>query len=144
MHKAIARYLGESDNPRMKIVFFDGYCSLCNGLVDWLIRHDQSGEVKFASLQGQTAQNSLPEKLRHDLDTIVYARENKVLLRSTAVLWIIADLGGLWSLASLLLLIPEPVRDSIYQFIATNRYRVFGKRDTCRVPTPEEKARLLS
>jgi predicted DCC family thiol-disulfide oxidoreductase YuxK len=129
----------------MKIVFFDGYCSLCNGLVDWLMKVDKSGELKFASLQGDNAkrllaQNSVPL----DSNTVVYLREDQIFERSTAILMIFSDMGGIWRLARMFFIIPKYIRDYIYKFIAAHRYRVFGKRNSCRISTNEERDRLLS
>lgn len=128
----------------MKIVFFDGYCSLCNSLVDWLMGIDSSGQLKFASLQGETARQILGEAGPHvDLDTVIYARDSVILESSTAVLSILSDVGGIWTLTKVFFLIPPPLRDSIYRLIAKNRYRIWRKRETCRVPTPNERGRLL-
>lgn len=128
----------------MKIVFFDGYCSLCNSLVDWLMGIDSSGQLKFASLQGETARKILGEAGPHvDVDTVIYARDSVILKSSTAVLSILSDVGGIWTLTKVFFLIPAPLRDSIYRLIAKNRYRIWRKRETCRVPTLNERGRLL-
>lgn len=128
----------------MKIVFFDGYCSLCNALVDWLMRIDKRGHLKFASLQGTTASELLQkEQAPGDCDTIIYLRDKESFERSTAVLQILSDIGGVWQSAEILLLLPKTLRDVAYRIVAKNRYRIFGKRETCRVPTPQERDRLL-
>lgn len=130
----------------MKIVFFDGYCNLCNGFVDWLVRRDSQGQLKFASLQGETAKEKLDASLvseGSDVNTMVYLRENDLYQKSTAVLFIVGDLGGFWRLAKMLFIFPRFLRDLIYDFVAKHRYKIFGKRETCRLPTPEEKARFL-
>lgn len=127
-----------------RVLFFDGYCSLCNGLVDWVARHDTRRRVHFASLQGETAARYFPsQKGALDFDTVLYHRDGVVLDRSTAVLTLVSDLGGLWSLAKLGLLVPKFLRNAAYVWVAKNRYRVFGKRDTCRIPTAEEKSLFL-
>ena len=129
----------------MKIVFFDGYCNLCNGLVNWLMRADKKKTLQFASLQGETAARRLlaAAGAPRDLDTVVYLRNGKQLERSSAALMILFDLGGAWVLAAPLLLVPKFLRDLAYALVARNRYRVFGKKDTCRLPTPEERERML-
>ena len=130
----------------MRIVFFDGYCSLCNALVDWLMRVDRSQTLRFASLQGEVARKYLKnnDTLKSpDMDTIVYLRDERAYQRSHAVLMILSDLGGVWKFAQVFLVVPSPLRDLIYNLVAKNRYRIFGKRDTCRIPTPEEMKRLL-
>ncbi len=128
-----------------KILFFDGYCSLCNGLVDRMLRWDKNSVLKFASLQGETAQRILPPERRENMnwDTVVYWRNETIYDRSTAVLLSLYDIGGLWALLSVFLLVPKFLRDLVYRFVAKLRYSVFGQRKTCRVPTPEENERLL-
>lgn len=128
----------------MKIAFFDGYCNLCNRLVDWLVRVDKSKKLKFASLQGETAKQLFgpsPEPL--DVDTVIYWRDGFKYERSTAILLILSDLGAWWRLVSLLLLIPRFIRDFGYRSIATNRYRIFGRSKSCRLATSEEQGRIL-
>lgn len=128
----------------MKIVFFDGYCSLCNSTVDWLIARDHRRTLKYASLQGETAARELgvtPSNV--DPDTLIYLRDGARFDRSTAALKILGDVGGIWTLASVFLVVPRPIRDSVYRWIARNRFRWFGRRDTCRLPTPEERELLL-
>jgi predicted DCC family thiol-disulfide oxidoreductase YuxK len=129
----------------MKILFFDGQCTLCNGLVDWFIRRDKKAVLKFASLQGETAQQMLPSAYRGSkgLDTLLYYRHGKIYIRSTAVLMSLQDLGGLWILTSVFFIIPSFLRDLVYRLIARMRYRIFGKTETCRVPKPEERQRIL-
>lgn len=126
----------------MRIVFFDGVCNLCNHAVDWLIRHDDKRILKYAPLQGETAAREL-QNADLQLNTMVYKRDSEIFYHSTAVLMIGNDLGGIWSLARIVLWIPAPIRDAVYSWVAKNRYRLFGKRDTCRIPTPEERALFL-
>lgn len=128
----------------MKILFFDGHCSLCNGLVDWVMARDKARAIAFASLQGETALRYLSAAAISDLDTVLYYRDGETLERSTAILALLGDLGRPWSAARSLTFIPLPLRDWIYRRIANNRYRLFGRRDTCRLPLPHEKDRLLS
>ncbi len=125
----------------MKILFFDGHCNLCNGLVNWMIR--RSDTLQFAPLQGSTAREKLPAEWIRDLDTAVYFREGKLYRESSAVLWAVGDFGGLWPLALALLVLPAFLRNAVYATVAKNRYRIFGRNDTCRVPTSAERARFL-
>lgn len=129
----------------MKILFFDGYCSLCNSLIDELIRRDKKNVLQFASLQGETAKSHLPSFVRStgDVDTVIYLREGKIYDRSTAILWMFQDLGGLWKFTGVFFLIPSFLRNIIYRVVARNRYRWFPKRETCRVPTVKEKQKIL-
>ena len=131
-----------SSNP---ILFFDGHCNLCNGLVDWLMRRSEGSSLLFASLQGDTARSRLGQVVLAgiDPDTVIYLRHGHQLLRSDAILAVIADLGGVWKLARCLTLIPRPIRNGVYGWVARNRFRLFGRKDTCRVPTPAERDRLL-
>jgi predicted DCC family thiol-disulfide oxidoreductase YuxK len=127
----------------MKMIYFDGHCSLCNDLVDWLMRVDTEARFCFASLQGESASKNLAPEHRSNLNTLVYQRDTLISVRSTAILLILSDLGGWWRLTKPLLWIPRPLRDLLYGVFATYRYRIFGRRETCRVPTAGEKDRLL-
>jgi len=126
------------------IIFFDGVCNLCNGVVDLLLRLDRDEQFRFASLQGETARDLLPP-LGDDARTwsFVYYDEDGAQLRSDAALTVCQRLGGIWWLLSLARIVPRFLRDPVYRLVARNRYRVFGQRETCRVATPEEKARFL-
>lgn len=124
------------------IVFFDGVCGLCDFSVSTLMRIDRDGKLLFATLQGETA-GSLPDEQR-DLNSIVFREGEKLTRKSTAVGRILKELGGGWGvLGSLLLVIPRPVRDLGYDIVAKTRYRVWGRKETCRMPTPEERSRFL-
>jgi predicted DCC family thiol-disulfide oxidoreductase YuxK len=133
------------------IILYDGVCGLCNGLVQFLLKHDKDGRLRFASLQSDFAEKVLR---RHgfdakDLDT-VHVVENydqpgeRVLQRSDAILRAGRELGGFWSASSSVArIVPRALRDLVYRFVATNRYRVFGKYDTCMLPDPGQRSRFL-
>jgi len=137
-----------ASNP---IVFYDGVCGLCNRLVQFLLKHDREGRLRFASLQSDFAAKVLG---RHgfdpkDLDT-VHVVENydqpdeRVLQRSDAILRAGRELGGFWSASSSISkIVPRPLRDVVYKLVATNRYRMFGKFDTCMLPDPSQRSRFL-
>jgi len=126
------------------IVFFDGVCGLCDHTVDFLLRKDSNGILMFAPLQGSTAAGIVPEDVRIQLDTLVYFRSGQLYYRSAAVVRFLRDLGGFWSIAGALLwLIPGPLRDVGYRSVSVLRYRMFGKHEACRIPTPSERARFL-
>lgn len=125
------------------ILFFDGVCGLCNGLVDWLLPRDHHRQLKFATLQGVTAKALLPPENITDLDTVVVWYRGKVLLRSDAILACLTQLGGSWRMVAVFRIIPAFIRDAIYDLIARNRYRWFGQRLTCRMPLPGERLRFL-
>ena len=126
------------------ILFFDGVCGLCNRFVDFLLKHDRHGRVCFAPLQGTTAASSLSEDVVHGLDTVVFLEGGQPNCRSSAIVRVFWRLGGVWSvLGTLLWIIPKPIRDLGYRLVAKSRYRLFGKKETCRLPTPEERGRFL-
>ncbi len=126
------------------MIFFDGVCGGCNRFVDFVIRTDSSREIFFSPVQGKTAaefslyQNEPPREWK-----IAYVDENGVHEGADAVLLVLRRLGGFWKLPALLIYIPRPVKDSFYGIVSRNRYRIFGKRDICRVPSPEERERFL-
>ncbi|MGD2063725.1 MAG: DCC1-like thiol-disulfide oxidoreductase family protein [Nitrospirota bacterium] len=132
----------EGDGP---IVFFDGVCGLCNRFVDWVIARDRHARYRFAPLQGETAaaMGVTPKAADPALWSIVFVDGSGARERSDAVLTIATGLGGIYRTAAVLRWVPRPVRDWLYDRIARRRYRFFGKRDACRMPTPEERDRFL-
>jgi predicted DCC family thiol-disulfide oxidoreductase YuxK len=124
-----------------EIVFFDGVCNLCNAFVDFLMRKKTS--LKFASLQGKTAKELLPPDFTTAFPSVVYYSWGKLETESTAAIRILSKLGGPYKLLKVFLIVPPFIRDSVYRFIANHRYAWFGKRETCRLPTPEERAQFL-
>ncbi|HZT07191.1 MAG TPA: DCC1-like thiol-disulfide oxidoreductase family protein [Chloroflexota bacterium] len=129
---------------RLPIVFFDGECGLCNGTVDVLLAVDRRAVLHFAPLQGVTARELLPP-LPPDEATwsIVYLDERGAFERADAVIEICRRLGGVFALAVVGRALPVPLRDGIYRAIARGRYRLFGRRATCRAPSEREHARFL-
>ncbi|MDX2064409.1 MAG: DCC1-like thiol-disulfide oxidoreductase family protein [Fimbriimonadaceae bacterium] len=127
------------------ILFFDGVCNLCNGAIDFVMRRDRSRTIRFASLQGETARTVLPAELREGgLDSMVLWEGGERYVRSEAALRVMARIGGVpAAIAAIGRVVPRGLRDAVYRTIAANRYRWFGQRDTCRVPQPEERERLL-
>jgi predicted DCC family thiol-disulfide oxidoreductase YuxK len=133
-----------TDHDANPILFFDGVCGLCNRVVDFVLRNDRRGRVQFAPLQGSTAQSRLPDRDREQLDTVVLIEGDRITRRSTAVVRLLSHLGGIWTaLAWLLWLIPWPLRDVGYRAVSKLRYRLFGKKETCRLPTAGERARFM-
>lgn len=126
-------------------LFFDGVCNLCNSTVDWVINHDKRRYFRFGSLQGQTAHRVVPEYAEEaGLSTVVLVTGQGRFIRSTAILKVLRGLGGFWSfLATLGFILPRSFRDWCYKKIAGSRYKRWGKRDTCRLPTPEERELFL-
>jgi predicted DCC family thiol-disulfide oxidoreductase YuxK len=136
--------VSESPSPAPPVVvYFDGVCGLCNRFVDLLLRQDRKGRLLFAPLQGETARARLPGLLSAGLDTVVLVDASGTHTRSEAILRTLTALGGLWRLAGLLRLVPRGWRDGLYDAITRRRYRWFGKRPDCRLPTAEERTRFL-
>lgn len=126
------------------IVFYDGVCGFCNVWVDFLLRRDPQGRLMFAPLQGATARRLLsPDEIEH-LHSLILWTPQRAYRQSAAVVRILWTLGGVWRLiAGLLWLIPLPLRNGGYRLVARHRYRLFGKKETCRMPAPQERARFL-
>jgi len=130
-----------NDGP---LIFFDGVCGLCNWSVDLVLKLDKNEAFRFAPLQGKTAEELLTESDRKELSSVVLLNSNGKYRRSAAVVRIFWELSGFWSLlGTLLWLIPRPLRDLGYKLVVWNRYRLFGKQETCRMPTVEERNRFL-
>jgi predicted DCC family thiol-disulfide oxidoreductase YuxK len=126
-------------------VLFDGVCNLCNSSVNFVIDHDPAGYFKFASLQSEEAGVLLAQ---HGLDagyldSIILLEEGRLYRNATAALRIARRLSGAWPLLYAFIVVPRPVRDRVYGWVARNRYRWFGKRDQCRLPTAELRERFL-
>jgi predicted DCC family thiol-disulfide oxidoreductase YuxK len=126
------------------IVLFDGVCNFCNGAVNFIIARDRGRKFRFAALQSA---KGIELRTKHgigdDVDSIVLIDGDRAYLHSTAALRIARALGGIWSLGYALIVIPRPVRDWFYKLFAKYRYRLFGKKDVCMVPTPDVRERFL-
>lgn len=127
----------------MKVIFFDGVCGLCNGFVDFVLKIDKKNEFLFSPLQSDYAKTHLPEEYTKDLKSVVYYHDGKIISRSKAVIKILSEIGGLWKIAVVGNILPEKLRDSAYDMVAQNRYKIFGRKETCRLPTPEERSRFV-
>src|SRR5690348_5792030 len=127
------------------VVLFDGVCNLCSGSVQFIIKRDARGTFKFASLQSAYAQNQLVkfQSPSGELYSIMVLENGVLYQRSDAILRILANLGGFWYVLSGFRIIPKFIRDAMYNLIAKNRYRIFGKKDQCMIPTPELNARFM-
>lgn len=133
-----------SEPAEHPLVFFDGVCGLCNRFVNFVLKRDRIGKFHFAPLQGQTAASLLPLSDTEHITSVVFLHQGQVARHSTAIVRVLRELGGVWSLLGCLLwLVPRPLRDFGYRCIASQRYRIFGKKETCRLPTPGERARFL-
>ena len=131
--------------PGSAIIFFDGLCNLCNGAVQFTIQRDPKDLFRFASLQSNFAQETLaPFQIEPKKgDSFVLLENGKIYQRSTAALSVVRKLKGLWPLLYAFIIVPQFIRDEIYNFIAKNRYKWFGKEESCWVPTQELKSKFL-
>jgi predicted DCC family thiol-disulfide oxidoreductase YuxK len=132
----------EKREQNRTVVFFDGVCHLCNGFVDWAVARDQNKQLLFAPLQGSTAASSLNLKQREKLESVLVLDRGEVFEKSDAVLRVLSRLPR-WKWTAVFRLFPRALRDAAYDFVARNRYRWFGKKETCRLPTPEERQSIL-
>lgn len=131
----------ETDKP---IIFFDGVCNLCNGLVQFIIRHDKRGKFRFASLQSDIASQLLDGKINlQEMRTLILLEHGNVYLRSRAVLRVASRLDGPWKASAVLYVFPAFLADAVYNLVSRYRYNLFGKKDSCMVPTPEMKSRFV-
>lgn len=128
-----------------KIILFDGVCNLCNSSVNFIIDNDKRNVFKFASLQSETGSELMKKHnlTSKDIDSVILIDADRAYIKSDAALRIAAELGGIYKLISYLRFIPKFIRDFFYDIIAKNRYKWFGKKDTCRIPTPELKSKFL-
>ncbi len=130
------------NDPAHPIVLFDGHCNLCNGAVQWIIKRDRRDRFRFASLQSGFAAAALSD-LPNLPDSVVLMHKATIRTRSAAAIGIARGLGFPWSLAGAFWIIPAPIRDWLYTWVARNRYRWFGKQDACMVPTKQLRERFL-
>lgn len=126
-------------------MLFDGVCNLCNSSVQFILNHDKEEAFRFASLQSEEAQEVLGqfEDKPNDLSSVVLLENGTLYTRSTAALRVTRRLSGAWPLLYAFIIVPRPIRDTVYDWIARNRYRWFGKKDQCMIPSPDLKSRFL-
>jgi predicted DCC family thiol-disulfide oxidoreductase YuxK len=132
-----------ADEP---IILFDGVCNLCNHVVQFALARDDKQQFRFAALQSSTGLRLLEGfGIRsRNLSSIVLIEGGSAYVKSDAVLRMTARLTGSWSVLRVFLIVPRPIRDCVYDVVAKHRYRWFGKRSTCMVPTAEQLGRFLS
>lgn len=128
------------------IVLFDGVCNLCNTAVQFIIKHDKKKQFYFAALQSETGQKLLTKYNFpvNELNSFILIENNKAYDRSTGALKVVKKFKGLWPLAYGLIIVPKFLRDGVYNWVGRNRYKWFGKKEECMIPTPELKARFLN
>jgi predicted DCC family thiol-disulfide oxidoreductase YuxK len=130
--------------PPEALILFDGVCNLCSGSVQFVIKRDPTAYFKFASLQSDFGQKQLRQLgLDHQsFHSIILITEGKVYQRSDAALEIAKKLNGAWPLFYGFKILPRFLRDAVYNLISRNRYKLFGKKDACWIPTSELKSRF--
>jgi predicted DCC family thiol-disulfide oxidoreductase YuxK len=128
------------------IILFDGVCNLCNGAVQFIIRHDKKDQFLFASLQSNEGQKLLAKYNFpvDELNSFILIDNGKAYTRSTGALKVFKKLNGSLPLLYGFIILPKFIRDGVYNLIAKNRYKWFGKKDECMIPTPALKARFLN
>ena len=129
-----------------RIVLFDGVCNLCVGSVQFIIRHDRERVFRFASLQSEVgrALSHQHDIAAEKLETMVLVVDDAAYTRSEAAIRIACEFGGLWTLTRVVRLIPTPLRDAVYDWVARHRYRWFGSTTECWVPTTDLQALFLA
>jgi predicted DCC family thiol-disulfide oxidoreductase YuxK len=137
------KVIKEKDPPF--VILFDGVCNLCNSAVQFILKRDKHKKFRFASLQGKFGQEvlkkfGLPEG---NPNSFILLEENNIYTYSTGALRVCNQLGGMWKLLYGFIIVPPFLRDGVYRIIAENRYKWFGKKDTCYVPSAELKDRFL-
>ncbi|MBM7691185.1 putative DCC family thiol-disulfide oxidoreductase YuxK [Peribacillus deserti] len=126
------------------IILFDGVCNLCNSAVQFIVKRDKQGHFSFASLQSDIGRQLIEKfHVAEEIDSIILLENNRAYIYSDAALRIASSLEGGFRAAKVLLIIPRPVRDFFYKIIARNRYKWFGRRNECMLPTKELKSRFL-
>ena len=132
-----------STNP---IILFDGVCNLCNGVVQLVIKHDKKEAFRFASLQSSFGQKVLADNGfdAEELKSFILIEGDNIYTKSTAALRVAKRMNGMWPVLYAFIIIPKFIRNGVYNFIARNRYKWFGKQQTCWLPTPDLKARFIN
>jgi predicted DCC family thiol-disulfide oxidoreductase YuxK len=126
------------------IILFDGVCNYCNTMVNFVIKEDKQKTIKFSPLQSTTGQVLLNKyHVPKNIDSFVFIENGKAHLQSTAALKVIKHLAWYWQWLQALWLIPKFLRDRVYNFVAKRRYKWFGKKESCMIPTPEIRSRFL-
>ena len=127
-----------------RIILFDGDCNFCDKSVQFILKRDPRGSFKFASLQSEIGKKLLDKyNVPTTIDSFVLIEDNHCYLKSSAGLRVCRNLKGAWSFLYFLLVIPKPLRDFFYDIIAKNRYKWFGTKNSCMLPSPEERKRFL-
>jgi predicted DCC family thiol-disulfide oxidoreductase YuxK len=126
------------------IIFFDGVCNFCDGAVNFIIERDKNNYFKFAPLQSEAGQKYVEKFGLSAIDSVILVENDKFYTHSTAALKVAKHLSGIWSVFYAFIVVPKPIRDYFYKLFAKYRYKLFGKKDECMIPTPEVRAKFLT
>lgn len=127
-----------------KIILFDGECNFCDHSVQFIIKNDPEGRFKFASIQSEIGKKLLNQiNVPEDTDSFILIVKDRYYSKSSAALRICKDLKGFWKIFYVFLIVPRPIRDLFYRILAKNRYKWFGKKNSCMLPSPEIRNRFL-
>ncbi|MDB5227196.1 MAG: thiol-disulfide oxidoreductase [Bacteroidota bacterium] len=133
-----------NNSPGEKIVLFDGVCNFCSSSVQFIIKHDKSNSLKFASLQSPTGQQLLARyHIPKEVDSVIFIDEGRAFTKSDAAFRVAKYFSGIWKASRVFLIVPASVRNFFYDIIAKNRYKWFGKKDSCMIPSPEIRDRFI-
>jgi len=127
------------------LILFDGVCNFCNSSVNFIIRRDKKNIFRFASLQSETGQKCLSEYnfYNTEFDTIILIEKGELYTRSATALRIAKSISGIWKLFYIFIIVPRPIRNYLYDLLSRNRYKWFGKKDACRIPSESEKKKFI-
>jgi predicted DCC family thiol-disulfide oxidoreductase YuxK len=127
------------------ILLFDGVCNLCISVVNFIIKKDSKEKFKFAALQSESGQALLKKfgLSTNDFNSFIYISGDNYFIKSSAALHVLKELGGVWILFYIFIFFPRPIRDFVYNIIAKTRYRIFGKQNTCFLPSADVKRKFL-
>lgn len=126
------------------LILFDGVCNFCNSSINFILKNDTNNRFKFASIQSDTGKLYIKKYQLQELDSVIVITRNKALIKSDAFIHILGKLGSIYSVSKIFKLVPLKIRNAVYDFIAQNRYKWFGKSNTCRIPTSEERSKFIS
>jgi predicted DCC family thiol-disulfide oxidoreductase YuxK len=127
-----------------RVILFDGVCNFCNSSVQFIIKRDPKAKFHFTSLQSEIGQQLIKEyQIPKEIDSFIYLEGEKTYIKSTAALKVSKELRGLWKLCYLFIIVPRPIRNSFYEFFAKNRYKWFGKQESCMIPSAADRKRFL-
>lgn len=135
-----------ANNLPDRIVLFDGVCNFCNNSINFIIRHDRKDLFRFAPLQSEAGEKikslyAIPEKF---MDSVILVEKGKVYTKTTAALRIARRLNGAWPLLYAFIIVPPFIRDIAYNIVAKYRYKWWGEKESCMIPTPEVRQKFLS